>query len=859
MKTRIALKLFLLVLFWPAAFLTLPAQTLIDKSGWDLTWSDEFPTGTSVDLTTKWKVGYVWNDDAFLNWNSTSNFNSYASSDALSIDAYGNLNSKVIGLSTPNNVCRISNPAECHDFYYKEGAIVSRYKEPGSNITGFQYGMFEIRCKLGTGGGLYSAFWMAGGQSWPPEVDVFEYDGVTPQWYPQGNGYFGSTVHWTYSPQMTTTDALTIGSGQKTVHIATGKSLVPGMFMCLKKDNNHYMFGNLLSYNSSTGVAVIDVPSISGCVPGGPISNYDFPGGNSCYYYNNGTPTGTNWQVVCARGDCACSTFHTKMSDYNLDEEFHNYTLVWTPTELTWFFDGVEIRTETVSERLPTNARMALMLGMSLSPYTNPADLPGLLNNAFKVDYVRVYKPKSSNTTYACKQFGKQSPANNVASIYPSVKNISASSNLAIVPNSNDQYINVFYRDDQQRLWNYYWNGTTLFPGIISSAYTNVASDITYDSYTNRIYYRTPTNGLEYFVWNGSGYNHVVTGVTNCGGNMVVAANGTIIYRSTDNFMYKYYNSSGTTWTSTQILSSTAFPVKGGLSITNGTLGYIYYQGTNNDLIRVVWSNGSIISGPTRCTTLGNVTSDITSNTTSGDYRAYFRTSDNKLWNYYYDGTQFVLAQFHPYEPSWQNATAGLVYDNAHDILYHRSSDNALWYRFTDLGWNVGGGGAVQHSVIDWNNRNYAGAAVINNTGTIFYKGTDGGLYSSAWKNNQLTNLACNSAPGAGPPVYGIYKTDEESISSTSPTIQQQHNLAEIYPNPTTNNLALRYQLEQNGPVTVSIYSIDSKLMHSVYFDYQPTSDVSEISFDVSQFPAGIYILQVKSKNYSAKLRFTRQ
>ncbi len=54
-----------------------------------------------------------------------------------------------------------------------------------SSMDDFQYGHFEIECRLPAGKNLWPAFWTWGRKSWPPEVDIFE--GYTKN----GGGYFG--------------------------------------------------------------------------------------------------------------------------------------------------------------------------------------------------------------------------------------------------------------------------------------------------------------------------------------------------------------------------------------------------------------------------------------------------------------------------------------------------------------------------------------------------------------------------------------------------------------------------------------------------------------------------------------------
>ena len=67
---------------------------------------------------------------------------------------------------------------------YKTGHIetINPYKQ--------RYGYFEIRCKMGNSKGVWPAFWLAEGVTWPPEIDIFEMFS-TKSFY-----QFESNYHW---------------------------------------------------------------------------------------------------------------------------------------------------------------------------------------------------------------------------------------------------------------------------------------------------------------------------------------------------------------------------------------------------------------------------------------------------------------------------------------------------------------------------------------------------------------------------------------------------------------------------------------------------------------------------------------
>lgn len=70
-----------------------------------------------------------------------------------------------------------------YDIPYTTGLITSKtFKQ--------QYGWFEIRSKMPNSVATWPAFWLTGSESWPPEIDIYE-------WYGSRNKkHFDSTMHW---------------------------------------------------------------------------------------------------------------------------------------------------------------------------------------------------------------------------------------------------------------------------------------------------------------------------------------------------------------------------------------------------------------------------------------------------------------------------------------------------------------------------------------------------------------------------------------------------------------------------------------------------------------------------------------
>ncbi|GLX93944.1 family 16 glycosylhydrolase [Herbidospora sp. NBRC 101105] len=148
-----------------------------------VTWSDEFnaPAGTSID-GSKWKFdigGGGWgNNEQQYYTNSTRN---------VYHDGAGNL-AITARRENPSNL-------QCHygTCQYTSGRILTADRFTQA------YGRFEARIKIPRGQGIWPAFWMLGGGTWPNggEIDIMENVGNQPNTVygtVHGPGYSGGTA-----------------------------------------------------------------------------------------------------------------------------------------------------------------------------------------------------------------------------------------------------------------------------------------------------------------------------------------------------------------------------------------------------------------------------------------------------------------------------------------------------------------------------------------------------------------------------------------------------------------------------------------------------------------------------------------
>jgi hypothetical protein len=93
-----------------------------------------------------------------------------------------------------------------------------------------------------------------------------------------------------------------------------------------------------------------------------------------------------HWGTLATRRDKA--TFFSDGTTWAND--YHIYTIDWTPTNLTWYIDGVVRKTETANV---CNRPMYIILDTEMN--TNELSVSSSFPQVFSIDYVKVYQ--SSN------------------------------------------------------------------------------------------------------------------------------------------------------------------------------------------------------------------------------------------------------------------------------------------------------------------------------------------------------------------------------------------------------------------------------------------------------------------------------
>ena len=133
----------------------------------------------------------------------------------------------------------------------------------------------------------------------------------------------------------------------------------------------------------------------------------------------------------------------------------------------------------------------------------------------------------------------------------------------------------------------------------------------------------------------------------------------------------------------------------------------------------------------------------------------------------------------------------------------------------------------------------------------------------------QLIDLSFDIERGSHNTKYflksvGRYETDSSyvekmnKISNAQLAIEPitEYKLFENYPNPFNPSTTIRYQIPENGMVTLKVYDILGREVKTLVNDFK-TKGRYEVTFDAGSLASGLYIYEIKSGDYKASKKMT--
>ena len=385
----------------------------------------------------------------------------------------------------------------------------------------------------------------------------------------------------------------------------------------------------------------------------------------------------------------------------------------------------------------------------------------------------------------------------------------------------------VFYRNDDNRILNYYWTNDQWNAGVVSQPeqWKRVHGDLVTNG-TGHLFYRGPNGRIQCYYYNG-GWQHGIVDdgpqnfpVSNEPGSLIVGSNSKIYYRGTDDFIHSFEWMNGD-WVH-EYVSNTNNPNEkcAGDVIVNTAGTQPFYRGADGKL-HTYWDSGSGWLH-VNLDNSGSSAWEIAWNPGSMDFldgKVIYRGADDNIQMFLYNNGwqhEWVSHTWGPSEPC-----GGVVTVSDQGIIYYQGWDGKMHqytWNTTNNNWDPGfveGSyeAPYQHSV------DYAIEVLPN--GQIFYRGSDDHkLHSYFYDNTGFKS-----------------ETVEEPIAA-----QSAATLLKLYPNPTEGqlNLELSSAYASTGTVTV-INHLGQVVMQSTF-----AAETTKTRLDVSTLTNGLYFFQLQ-------------
>ncbi len=574
-------------------------------------------------------------------------------------------------------------------------------------------------------------------------------------------------------------------------------------------------------------------------------------------------------------GSCGIPNF--KADKENLSDNYNLYSMSWTPTSITYFFNGREIYTFDLNKTVPTSSTNQTPVPLDFRS-TCPAYIIMNLavtngttsdNAEMLIDYVRVLKPKAKDSfgkhlyTYPYKS-ASEYMNKDIYNLSPTHSYVSSSSSSIATTNNNNE---LFYIGSDKQLYrstfsNNSWNTAQIpFNWNVSPSVSYLDNNLIYNKYWNLVVYKGTNNSLQYFGYYNGWYQWFLDPTWdsrfNCSSypnSVAVGNNGDIIYRGGDNKVQRFVNNNGSwshSWLITSPYGINDF-VSGDLIVNNQTPPQVFYRAANGK-IQNFWYTGSTYTHDlvdhTAANDQSNAVSIIPGSMTINQAGVlYYIGADSKIHNYSWDAVNGWVHQTIPY--SYSQSTNSYI-DPAYaksSIAYEEWSGNVI---YTGVDGKIQAfyktGNTWNHKWIDdykntdafssfantsLSNIGRISSTRVTNDGKIVYTNKDSHLSFFKFGSCENLNPECGSVQN----LRKMSITESEKESNTP----NESALLKVYPNPTNSVITIEtgeQSLNTKDTYNCKIINVSGQIV----YEYQLAED--KISIDVSFLPKGLYIV----------------
>ncbi|MCC3160794.1 family 16 glycosylhydrolase [Hymenobacter sp. 15J16-1T3B] len=579
-----------------------------------------------------------------------------------------------------------------------------------------------------------------------------------------------------------------------------------------------------------------------------------------------------------------CQNMFEKQGGLDLAQEFHNYAVAWTPTKVTFFFDGREIRSvdNTVANGIPTFGVPATVIAnlainntadstsWPSAPQFNGARFVNNYHTEMVVDYIRVWKPNTAND-YSHYKFDN---AWKTVALDPSA---AASRQVAAAPGNLSASATtgqVFYHGGDGWLRRYYPSGSGYAYEVLQPSFWQssmqvqgdvVAGDndfVAYKGVDNRVQYYYYDNGSWHHNWADDGWarNDLSSRVSDQPGALALVSgvgNSLMFYRGLDNRLHQlqYTGGGSNGWQHTLLAASiTAQQVAGDVAVAGGQ---VYYAGADGRL-QSYWNNNGVYQHAWIDDNWGNAATQISSQygalapSAQGVY--YRGGNDDRIHRYYYaSGWQY---QELPTSADWAvSKVAGKLTTSGGQLFYRGPDDKMHLFYPNPAGtawthdWPSSWGYLSPATLLNGDNFS-AGAA----NQPIFFKNPAGFVGKFEWGPSENLNPECasnlNNGAGLFDPTAVVYRgMNFTSQPSSAPRAQAAS--YQLYPNPADGEVTLT-GLPTGVASEVTVYNTQGQ----VVLHPEPTAN-GPVHLSTQTLKSGFYVVRVRVAGKTTSLKLT--
>lgn len=613
------------------------------------------------------------------------------------------------------------------------------------------------------------------------------------------------------------------------------------------------------------------------------IDGFEFNGNNHNSFFST-----VHWLNSNNSTQGASNTYNLP---FDLTDDFHTYTIVWTPTKITWFFEGRELKSDNVITHLPgtsfsNNFERCKWSKMDII-IQNSLNYPDSWETSFDpliVDYIKVYKPTGLSAFNSGQDF--DSYFNN--SLFPAYANTAykpaqdwilrkiiaptniynSYSDLNVLQNGGKFY----YKGDNNLLWTTYWydygSGGAYYAtpidlyhpisGSISVSSPDQSTEIPFFISGSLIQYYQNDQFHEIYN-NYQGY----IDPTNSDGEINVispklfsdSSGLQVLYLGNDNNLWLYSRTNLYThlWSLTQITFSG--DVTPEIAVSPNNFNTAYYKNATSQLVRINFS--SYYTSSTIISSVNDIFSSISVSPSGGT--VYYKNQNNEMFYYILSSSGWIRSGFSAIYP-WSNGQPLQVYNVLADIqigenpdqVYYLGTDNRVWVLYLDPNnlW--------QAVAINWTFNNAVRDLRITNANNVQRR------LSFVGSDNQIRVFNYDYCEIINPPNGSItsFAIKNKKISTLIPEtsdLKNERNLKsfelKLWPNPASKEVDFFVEGFIGEKVLVTIF--DSK-GQKVFQEKRSFGNVSEKVL-TSSLTQGIYFLHLTSQNSVVTGKFIKE